>query len=104
MAASEVKQVVDAIWRIESARLIASRARMVRDVGVAEELAQDALFAALEQWPESGTPDKTGAWLMAAAKYRAIDLLRRRQRLQRRGSAQTHEADELAGPSCRGSS
>jgi RNA polymerase sigma factor (sigma-70 family) len=95
VAASEVKQVVDAIWRIESARLIASLARMVRDVGVAEELAQDALVAALEQWPESGIPDKPGAWLMTAAKYRAIDLLRRRQRLQRRDTSQTDEADEL---------
>ena len=84
MAASEVKQVVDAIWRIESARLIASLARMVRDVGVAEELAQDALVAALEQWPESGIPDKPGAWLMAAAKHRAIDLLRRNKRIERK--------------------
>ena len=95
VAASQVKQVIDAIWRIESGRLIASLARMVRDVGVAEELAQDALVAALEKWPESGIPDKPGAWLMTAAKYRAIDLLRRRQRLQRRDTSQTDEADEL---------
>jgi predicted RNA polymerase sigma factor len=66
-------RAIDAVWRIESARLIAGLARMVRDVGLAEELAQDALVAALEQWPESGVPDNPGAWLMATAKHRAID-------------------------------
>jgi len=74
-------QAIDAVWRIESARLIAGLARIVRDIGVAEELAQDALVAALEQWPESGVPNNPGAWLMATAKHRAIDLLRRNKRL-----------------------
>jgi RNA polymerase sigma factor (sigma-70 family) len=75
---------VDAVWRIESPRLIAGVARIVRDVGIAEELAQDALVAALEQWPESGVPDNPGAWLMATAKHRAIDLIRRNERLGRK--------------------
>jgi RNA polymerase sigma factor (sigma-70 family) len=70
-------RAIDAVWRIESPRLIAGLARMVRDVGLAEDLAQDALVAALEKWPESGVPDNPGAWLMATAKHRAIDLLRR---------------------------
>src|SRR3982075_2001708 len=75
---------IDAVWRIESARLIAGLSRVVGDIGVAEELAQDALVAALEQWPESGVPDNPGAWLMAAAKHRAIDLFRRREMLERK--------------------
>ncbi len=75
-------QVIDAVWRIESARLIAGLARIVRDIGIAEELAQDALVAALKQWPESGIPNNPGAWLMAAAKHRAIDLLRRNKRIE----------------------
>ncbi len=78
MEAADTHRAIDAVWRIESARLIAGLARMVRDVGVAEELAQDALVIALERWPESGIPDNPGAWLMAAAKHRAIDALRRR--------------------------
>ncbi len=82
--ASDTHRAIDAVWRIESARLIAGLARMVRDVGVAEELAQDALVAALEQWPESGVPDNPGAWLMATAKHRAIDRLRRGQVLERK--------------------
>jgi len=77
-------RAIDAVWRIESARIIAGLARIVRDVGLAEELAQDALVAALEQWPESGIPDNPGAWLMAAAKHRAIDLWRRNRRLERK--------------------
>jgi len=77
-------RAIDAVWRIESARIIAGLARIVRDVGLAEELAQDALVAALEQWPESGIPDNPGAWLMAAAKHRAIDLWRRNKRLERK--------------------
>jgi RNA polymerase sigma factor (sigma-70 family) len=81
---SEVHRTIDAVWRIESARVIARLARMVRDVGTAEELAQDALVAALEQWPESGVPDNPGAWLMATAKHRAIDHLRRNKRLERK--------------------
>jgi RNA polymerase sigma factor (sigma-70 family) len=81
---SETHRAIDAVWRIESARLIAGLARIVRDVGLAEELAQDALVAALERWPQSGVPDNPGAWLMATAKHRAIDLLRRKQRLERK--------------------
>src|SRR5436309_10137159 len=73
----KVAEAIDAVWRIESARLIAGLARLVGDIGVAEDLAQDALLAALEQWPESGVPDNPGAWLMATAKHRAIDHLRR---------------------------
>src|SRR5713226_5461526 len=75
---------IDAVWRIESPRLIAGLARIVRDVGIAEDLAQDALVAALEQWPKSGVPDNPGAWLMAAAKHRAIDHFRRNTRLERK--------------------
>src|SRR5580692_8355848 len=77
-------RAVDAVWRIESARVIAGLARLVRDIGLAEELAQDALVAALEQWPSSGVPANPGAWLMATAKNRAIDLLRRRRLLERK--------------------
>src|ERR1700691_2827473 len=80
VTATETHRAIDAVWRIESARLIAGLARIVRDIGIAEELAQDALVAALEQWPESGVPNNPGAWLMAAAKYRAIDHLRRNKR------------------------
>jgi len=81
---SEVQRAIDAVWRIESARLIAGLARLVRDVGLAEELAGDALVAALEQWPQSGVPDNPGAWLMATAKHRAIDLIRRQATLERK--------------------
>ncbi len=84
MAATDTHRTIDAVWRIESARLIAGLARIVRDVGVAEELAQDALVAALEQWPGSGVPDKPGAWLMAVAKRRWIDQVRRRTVLDRK--------------------
>jgi RNA polymerase sigma-70 factor (ECF subfamily) len=84
VAASDVHRTIDAVWRIESARLIAGLARMVRDVGLAEDLAQEALVAALERWPESGVPDKPGAWLMATAKRRAIDQLRRGKVLERK--------------------
>jgi RNA polymerase sigma factor (sigma-70 family) len=80
----DVHRTIDAVWRIESARLIAGLTRIVRDVGLAEELAQDALVAALEQWPESGVPDNPGAWLMATAKHRAIDHFRRREMLERK--------------------
>ncbi len=78
MTVSTTHRTIDAIWRIESARVIAGIARIVRDVGLAEDIAQDAFVAALEQWPESGVPDKPGAWLMATAKHKAIDLLRRK--------------------------
>src|SRR5215469_6048679 len=81
---SETHRVIDAVWRIESARLIAGLARIVRDVGLAEELAQDALVVALERWPESGIPDNPGAWLMATAKHRAIDFFRRTNLLDRK--------------------
>src|ERR1700741_1529580 len=84
MTATDTHSAIDAIWRIESARIIAGLTRIVRDVGVAEELAQDALVAALEQWPESGVPDNPGAWLMAPAKHRAIDHFRRNTRLERK--------------------
>jgi RNA polymerase sigma factor (sigma-70 family) len=80
----DTHRAIDAVWRIESARLIAGLARMVGDVGVAEDLAQDALVAALERWPRTGVPDNPGAWLMATAKHRAIDLLRRKQMLARK--------------------
>ncbi|HEV2380947.1 MAG TPA: RNA polymerase sigma factor [Terriglobia bacterium] len=84
MTAADTHRAIDAVWRIESPKLIASLARMVRDIGLAEDLAQDALVAALQQWPESGVPDKPGAWLMATAKHRAIDLLRRQTLLERK--------------------
>jgi RNA polymerase sigma factor (sigma-70 family) len=84
VTATDTHLTIDAIWRIESAKIIAGLARIVRDVGLAEELAQDALVAALQQWPESGVPDNPGAWLAAAAKHRAIDLLRRNKLLERK--------------------
>src|SRR4051794_39757536 len=77
-------RAIDAVWRIESARLIAGLARIVRDVGLAEELAQDALVAALEQWPTAGVPQNPGAWLMATAKHGAIDLVRRNKLIERK--------------------
>ena len=81
---SATHRAIDAVWRIESARLIAGLARIVRDVGLAEDLAHDALVAALEQWPETGVPENPGAWLMATAKHRAIDRLRRNEVLERK--------------------
>jgi RNA polymerase sigma-70 factor (ECF subfamily) len=84
VTATDTHRAIDAVWRIESPRLIASLARIVRDVGIAEDLAQDALLAALEQWPESGVPQNPGAWLMATAKHRSIDLLRRNKMLERK--------------------
>jgi RNA polymerase sigma factor (sigma-70 family) len=100
MTATHPYRAVEAVWRIESARVIAGLARMVGDVGLAEELAQDALVIALEQWPASGVPDNPGAWLMATAKHRAIDTLRRRTRYAQklealaRDPVVTREADE----------
>src|ERR1700678_216877 len=82
--AGDTHRAIDAVWRIESARLIAGLTGMVRDVGVAEDLAHDALVAALEQWPKSGVPDNPGAWLMATAKHRAIDLVRRKETYARK--------------------
>jgi RNA polymerase sigma factor (sigma-70 family) len=84
VSSSDAHRAIDAVWRIESPRLIAGLARRVRDVGVAEDLAQDALVSALEQWPASGVPDNPGAWLMAAAKHRAIDYFRRNTLLERK--------------------
>src|ERR687889_1515959 len=100
VTASDTHRVIEAVWRIESAKLIAGLARLVRDVGLAEELAQDALVAALEQWPVSGVPDNPGAWLMAAARHRAFDLLRRRTMLGRKHEelARELEALERAAP------
>jgi RNA polymerase sigma-70 factor (ECF subfamily) len=93
MPATDTHRAIDAVWRIESPRLIAALTRIVRDVGVAEDLAQDALVAALEQWPESGVPDNPGAWLMAAAKHRAIDYFRRNTRLERKHEELGRELD-----------
>ena len=84
MTLPDIHRTIDAVWRIESARLIASLTRLVGDVGLAEDLAQGALVAALEQWPQSGIPDKPGAWLMATAKHHAIDQIRRNVRLERK--------------------
>ena len=84
VTATETHQAIDAVWRIEAPKLIAGLTRMVRDVGLAEDLAHDALVAALQQWPESGVPRNPGAWLMAAAKHRAIDLFRRNKLLERK--------------------
>ncbi|HEV2286019.1 MAG TPA: sigma-70 family RNA polymerase sigma factor, partial [Steroidobacteraceae bacterium] len=84
MQAPDVARTIDAVWRIESAKLIASLARLTRDVGQAEELAQDALVTALEQWPRTGIPANPAAWLMTTARNRAFDLLRRRRMLERK--------------------
>jgi RNA polymerase sigma-70 factor (ECF subfamily) len=100
VTASDIHRTIDAVWRIESPRLIAGLTRIVRDVGLAEDLAQDALVAALEQWPESGVPDNPGAWLMATAKHRAIDHFRRNTRLERKHEELGRElgAKEMAVP------
>ena len=91
MTATEAHRAIEAVWRIESARLIAGLARLVGDVGQAEDLAQDALVAALERWPTAGVPDNPGAWLMATARHRAVDLLRRRSMLDRKHQILGHE-------------
>src|SRR5881296_2763371 len=93
MTGTDTHSAIDAVWRIESPRLIAGLTRIVRDVGLAEDLAQDALVAALERWPESGIPDNPGAWLMATAKHRAIDALRRDKRLERKHEELGHELE-----------
>ena len=100
MAASNLHPTIDAVWRIESPRLIAGLTRIVRDVGLAEDLAQDALVAALEQWPQSGIPDNPGAWLMTTAKHRAIDHFRRSTRLERKHEeiGRERQAQEMAVP------
>src|SRR5947208_9211911 len=93
MSATDTHRAIEAVWRIESARLIAGLTRIVRDVGLAEEVAQDALVAALERWPEAGIPDNPGAWLTATAKHRAIDLVRRGQKLTRKHEEVGQEMD-----------
>jgi RNA polymerase sigma-70 factor (ECF subfamily) len=93
-AADTTHRAIDAVWRIESPKLIAGLVRIVRDVGLAEDLAQDALVAALERWPESGVPDNPGAWLMATAKHRAIDQLRRDRMLERKHAQLGHELEQ----------
>ena len=93
MSVTDTHRTIDAVWRIESARLIAGLTRMLRDVGLAEELAQDALVVALEQWPTSGVPDNPGAWLMTTAKHRAIDRLRRSKLLARKHVELMHELE-----------
>lgn len=90
---SDVNRAIDAVWRIESPRLIAGLARITGDVGLAEDLAQDALLAALERWPQTGVPDNPGAWLMATAKHRAIDMHRRSKRIERKHEQIGHELD-----------
>jgi RNA polymerase sigma factor (sigma-70 family) len=95
--ATATHRTIEAVWKIESARLIAGVARMVRDIGLAEDLAQDALVAAIEQWPASGIPEKPGAWLMAVAKRRALDHLRRNQMLDRKHSELGRELEEQQG-------
>ncbi len=97
MAATEAHQAIEAVFRIEQAKLIAGLARMVRDVGLAEELAQDALVTALAEWPKTGVPDKPGAWLMATAKRRAIDIFRRFKMVERKHAEIGRELDETAG-------
>jgi RNA polymerase sigma factor (sigma-70 family) len=94
VGAPDTHGTIRAVFRLESAKVVACVARMVRDVGLAEELAQDALVSALEQWPESGVPDNPGAWLMAAAKKRAINVLRRNKMLERKHGELAHELDE----------
>jgi RNA polymerase sigma factor (sigma-70 family) len=97
MAATEAHQAIEAVFRIEQAKLIAGLARMVRDVGLAEELAQDSLVTALAEWPKTGVPDKPGAWLMATAKRRAIDMFRRFKMVERKHAEIGRELDETAG-------
>ncbi len=97
MGPADTNGAIEAVWRIESGRLIARLTRMVRDVGLAEELAQEALVAALEQWPESGVPENPGAWLMATSKHRAIDLLRRGARLERKHEELARELQSGGG-------
>ncbi|WP_189762931.1 RNA polymerase sigma factor [Streptomyces xanthochromogenes] len=98
MTAASATETVEAVFRIESARIIAGVARIVRDVGIAEELAQDALVAALEQWPASGVPDNPGAWLMATAKHRAIDLVRRKETYARKLAEVGRALEDTAPP------
>lgn len=89
---------VEAVYRIESARIVAGAARIVRDLAIAEEIAQDALVAALEQWPETGVPDRPGAWLMTTAKRRAIDLVRRKETYARKLAEVGRSLEDVPGP------
>ncbi|MFD7119384.1 RNA polymerase sigma factor [Streptomyces sp. NPDC059922] len=98
VTSASATETVEAVFRIESARIIAGVARVVRDVGIAEELAQDALVAALEQWPESGVPEKPGAWLMATARHRAIDLVRRKETYARKLAEVGRALEDVAPP------
>src|ERR1700727_98383 len=100
VTATDIHRTIDAVWRIEAPRLIAGLTRIVRDIALAEDLAHDALVAALEQWPESGVPENPGAWLMATAKHRAIDHFRRNTRLERKHEELGRElgAKEMAMP------
>src|SRR5215208_5953557 len=98
---ADAQATIQTVWRIESPRLIAGLTRLVRDVGLAEDLAQDALVAALERWPQSGIPDNPGAWLMATAKHRAIDHFRRDKRIEEKHVILGHELEadqETAAP------
>lgn len=94
----DARRTIDAVWKLESAKIIAGLARLVRDVGLAEELAQDALVAALEQWPRTGVPDNPGAWLTAIAKRRAVDHIRRSQLQVRKQEQLAHELDRQSDP------
>src|SRR5258705_6321463 len=93
MSATDPRRAIQAIWRIEAPRLIAGLMRMVRDVGRAEDLAQEAFVRALEEWPKSGVPDKPGAWLMTVAKRRAIDEIRRSKRIEQKHEELGREID-----------
>ena len=98
MTTTDTNRAIDAVWRIESPRLIAGLTRMVHDVGIAEDMAQDALLAALQHWPDAGIPDNPGAWLMTTAKRRAIDYLRRDRRIEEKHDQLGHELDALNTP------
>src|SRR6201985_423086 len=89
---AQIQRTIEAVWRMESAKIMAKLTRMLRQIGLAEEFAQDALVSALEQWPKTGVPDKPGAWLMTAAKNRALDELRHRKLVERTSEAIAHEA------------
>ena len=93
----DARRTVDAVWRIESARIVSTLAKMTGDFGLAEDLAQEAVVDALAQWPVSGVPQNAGAWLTAVAKRKAIDGWRRRQRLDERYRAMAHDLDEAGG-------
>ena len=97
MDRSAIERTIEAVWHMEAAKIIAKLARMLRDVGLAEEIAQDAWVAALEQWTATGLPENPGAWLMTTAKNRAIDQLRRRQLAERKSALMTHDPDLLGG-------